>query len=314
MMHIFGKKGVGKSVLAFQLAFSYVLKSGRSVFYLDTELGFNKAVKPHWHSTFCRRFGEVPLASVGVERTALAKRDRRVEKRELELILGEGLKKAGIKYSEDQLSAATTLFTPKCRLVASKAKTPAIFILECIELEDILAIHGVNAELIISEAGRVETRLKPGTQMNVKLSPLGQFCTQHDVGLIVYDSIGMPFKSAFVGTQDLPGRATAMNLWFGRAQMLCNAYDCAVIALNHETIVPVTQRVTYYGGGPVGFDFKYSFHLRLRDPKKGGAPTESLNPDLAKDATRVLWSQRFPSRADYGACVLLRLNEKGFSL
>lgn len=111
------------------------------------------------------------------------------------------------------------------------------------------------------------------------------------------------------------GRASAMNLWFGQSQKMCGHLNATILALNHETGNPQTHYVSYYGGGPVGYDFKYSFQLRHWHRKLDALPEgcECLNPEIEKAAERVLISHRFPARADRGASVLLKLDSKGFT-
>jgi archaellum biogenesis ATPase FlaH len=316
MVHIFGRKGVGKSILAFQLAFQYAMREGRSVFYLDTELGFRKSIGPHWYEKFCNRFKKIPLVRIKREKPEEEKADkkRRPSRKIVEQALRDGLKDLGVNFIEEQLKAASRIFLSfDYRLTIPKVyQPPSIFVLEEPSLKDILALFGVNVRFIISDSGKVETRLQPGTQLDVRLTPIGRFCAKYDAGLIVFDSISAPLKSMFSGTQDLPGRASAMNFWFGQARKLCNSFDCTVLALNHESFAPTPpHKSTYYGGGPVGFDFKYSLHLQRRE-EKWKPPKESLNVELASEANRILWSQRFPDRPDYGACVLLRLSDEGF--
>lgn len=317
MIQVFGMKGVGKSLLAFQLAFQCVAKTGRSVFYLDTEVGFDKSIMPFWYPVFCQRFKDVPLIRLRKESYAVTKRDRKLMEAEVRAAVESGLREFKVEYSEEQLNAAVRALLPEYKLVEPEnVKTPAIFVLNEASLKDILGIHGVKVDLLISDGGRVETRLLPGTQGDVKATPLGQLCSKHDVGLIVYDSICSPVKSTFTsGTQDFPGRASAMNLWFGQSQKMCGHLNVTILALNHETGNPQTHYISYYGGGPVGYDFKYSFQLRGWHRKLVDLPEgcECLNPEAEKVAGRAVISHRFPARADRDAGVLLNLDSKGFT-
>lgn len=308
MIQIFGMKGVGKSLLAFQLAFQFITQTGRSVFYLDTEVGFDKSIMPFWYPIFCQRFKNIPLIRLRKESYAVTKRDRKLMEVEVKAALGSGLREYKVEYTEEQLNAAVRALLPEYKLIEPEtAKTPVIFVLNEASLKDILGIHGVKVDILISEGGRVETRLLPGTQVDVKATP---------IGLIVYDSICSPLKSTFTsGTQDFPGRASAMNLWFGQSQKMCGHLNATILALNHETGNPQTHYVSYYGGGPVGYDFKYSFQLRHWHRKLADLPEgcECLNPEIEKTAERALISHRFPARADRSAGALLKLDSNGFT-
>lgn len=317
MIQIFGMKGVGKSLLAFQLAFQFITQTGRSVFYLDTEVGFDKSIMPFWYPIFCQRFKEIPLIQLRKECYAVKPRDRKLMEADVKAALESGLREFKVEYTEAQLNAAVWALLPEFKLIEPEnAKPPAIFVLNEASLKDILGIHGVKVEILISDGGRVETRLLPGTQADVKATPIGQFCSKHDVGLIVYDSICSPLKSTFTsGTQDFPGRASAMNLWFGQSQKLCGYLNATILALNHETINPQAHYVSYYGGGPVGYDYKYSFQLRHWNRKPADLPQgcNCLNPEDEETAERAFISHRFPVRADRSAGVLLKLDAKGFT-
>lgn len=122
-------------------------------------------------------------------------------------------------------------------------------------------------------------------------------------------------KTFTSGTQDFPGRASSMNLWFGQSQKMCGHLNATILALNHETGNPQTHYVSYYGGGPVGYDFKYSFQLRHWHRKLADLPRgcKCLNPETENTAERALISHRFPARPDRGASVLLKLDSKGFT-
>jgi len=314
MNQIFGTRMVGKSILSFQLAFQYLKQQDRNVLYFDTELGFNKSIRPYWYPTYAQNTQQKPAVhTIKTRRYGQKKRKRKAQAKEIQTALQAGLNETDIKYTKQQIEAATHIFLPQIEIEAPTEKTPTIYILEQTPVQDILATHGIQAQIQISEGGRVETRAQPGTQLDIRQTPIGQFIEEHNIGLIIYDSISAPMKATFVGLQDLPGRSASQNLWFGQAQKAANIYNLTVIATSHETIDPITGQRKYYGGGPVGFDFKYTYHLRRHYHRANKKIKEALNPKASRQATHIIWLQRHPNTPPYGAALLLKLDDNGFN-
>lgn len=310
---IFGTRMVGKSILSFQLAFQYTKQHQRSVLYFDTELGFNKSIRPYWYPIFAELTQQQPpIHNVKTQRYADKPRKGKAQENEIHTALQAGLTEANIKYTEQQLNAATQIFQPQITIQAPQEKTPAIYVLEQTPVQDILATHGIQILIQISEGGRVETRAQPGTQLDIRQTPIGQFIEEHNIGLIIYDSISAPMKATFVGLQDLPGRSASQNLWFGQAQKAANIYDLTVIATSHESIDPITGQRHYYGGGPVGFDFKFTYHLQRHYHTTKTKLDAAINPNDSPNASHAFWIQRHPNTPTYGAAALLKLDKQGF--
>ena len=313
MNQIFGTRMVGKTILIYQLAFNYLKQEQRSILYLDTELGFNKSIQPYWYPVFAQQTGQQPpIHNIKTERHALKKRNRKAQETEIRTALQAGLTETDIKYTKQQLEAATQVFLPHIEIHAPPEEKPTIYILEQTPVQDILATHGIQASIQISEGGRVETRAQPGTQLDIRQTPIGQFVEEHNIGLVIYDSISAPMKATFVGLQDLPGRAASQNLWFGQAQKAANIYNLTIIATSHESIDPITRQRKYYGGGPVGFDFKYAYHLQRHYHTSKSKVGKALNPKASPNASHILWLQRHPNTPPYGAALLLKLDKQGF--
>jgi hypothetical protein len=187
-----------------------------------------------------------------------------------------------------------------------------IFVLESGLLEEILAVHGVKAEVLASEAGRVEMRVKPDSIYHIESSPIGVFVRSHNIGLVIYDSVTAPIKERFIATQDFPGRAAAINLWMGRVEELCHQLQVTALVVNHESVGPMDHRKAPYAVTTLGYRTKFILHIQPRSADSK-SPEGCLNSDLASGANRVIYAARHPRRPDHSTCILLKLDENGFT-
>ncbi|MBS7643210.1 AAA family ATPase [Candidatus Bathyarchaeota archaeon] len=316
LTQIYGGKGSGKTLLSMQLAYRYIMQEHKSVLYWDTEIGFDKAVKRFWYLPFNKRFGVEPqLFQTRIETYAL-KGKHRIQEKEVKIALEAALSEIGIKCTDEQLNSATRAFLPEYKLVSPqedmRKDSTGIFVLECGLLEEVLAVHGVKAEVLASEAGRVEVRVKPESIYRIESSPIGVFVRSYDIGLVIYDSVTAPIKERFIATQDFPGRAAAINLWMGRVEELCHKLQVTALVVNHESVGPLDHRKIPYATTTLGYRTKFILHIQSRSPDPK-SPECCLNPELASEANRVVYAARHPRRPDHSACILLKLNENGFT-
>lgn len=316
LTQIYGGKGSGKTLLSMQLAYRYIMQEHKNVLYWDTEIGFDKAVKGFWYLPFNKRFGVEPQLFQTEIETYAVKGKHRIQEREVKIALEAALNEIGIKYTDEQLNVAIRAFLPECKLVvpqedAGEGNT-GIFVLESGLLEEILAVHGVKTEVLASEAGRVEMRVKPDSIYHIEISPIGDFVRSHNIGLVIYDSLTAPIKERFIATQDFPGRAAAINLWMGRVEELCHHFQVTALVVNHESVGPMDHRKAPYAITTLGYRTKFILHIQPRnaDPK---SPEGCLNPDMASEANRVIYAARHPRRPDHSACILLKLDDNGFT-
>ena len=108
MNQLFGTRMVGKSILSFQLAYQYTKQHQQSVLYFDTELGFNKSIRPYWQQTFAQQTQQNPVIhTVKTERHALKARNKKAQQKEIRAALQAGLTETTLKYTKQQLDAAT---------------------------------------------------------------------------------------------------------------------------------------------------------------------------------------------------------------
>jgi hypothetical protein len=316
LTQIYGGKGSGKTLLSMQLAYRYIIQEHKSVLYWDTEIGFDKAVKGYWYLPFNKRFGIEPqLFQTRIEAYAI-KGKHRIQEKEVKIALEAALNEIGIKCTDEQLNAAARVFLPECKLIvpqedAGKEKA-GIFVLESGLLEEILAIHGVKIEVLTSEAGRVEMRVKPDSIYHIEISPIGDFVRSHNIGLVIYDSVTAPIKERFIATQDFPGRAAAINLWMGRVEELCHKLQVTALVINHESVGPMDHRKVPYATTTLGYRTKFILHIQSRSPDPK-SPEGCLNPELAPETNRVVYAARHPRRPDHSTCILLKLDETGFT-
>jgi len=312
LMQIFGEKAVGKSILTSQMAYKN-LENKENSLIIDTEQGFKNTIACYWHQRFSKRFGLDPIIKYPlIKRFAVKGRERRVNEAEVKSAIEAALSSLKINYTKAQLDQASWSFLPEVELdYEVSGDKPTVFVLEVPNLHDLLLLHGIRCDLIISESGRVEVRLLPGTSFNAVESSLGKIVKENRISLISYDSLSMPLKSTFVGTQDFPGRSAAIALILGQAQKLCSTQNVCVVSLNHVTVHPITGQNKPYGGQIVGYDFKFSLlleraHYSIVDDRT------VVNPSSAKDANRVLRIHRHPSYPEHSKSIALKLGEEGF--
>ncbi len=311
LLQVFGEKAVGKSIFSSQLAYKN-LEQGANSLIIDTEQGFKNTIGSYWHERFKKRFNlECDLQYVNIRRFALRGREKKVFESELKSLFEAALSSMKINYTKAQLEQACWPFLEGIEIGYAVKDKPTLYVIEAPALQDILALNGVRCDILISESGRVEVRLLPGTTFKVSESVLGRFVQEANISLLVYDSISMPLKSTFIGTQDFPGRSSATALILGQTQKLCSELNISVIALNHVTVNPITGQNKPYGGQIVGYDFKFSFMLEKAFSNIVNDRT-IVNRETLNEANRILRVHRHPSIPEYSLSIALKLCDEGF--
>ena len=311
LIQIFGEKAVGKSILSSQLAYKNLDNKENSLI-IDTEQGFKNTIGSYWHERFKKMVAkDVEIQYPTIKRFAVKGRERRISESEVRSTIEAALSSLKINYTKMQLEQACWSFLPEVELEYVIKDKPSVYVIEVPNLHDLLLLHGVRCDLLISDSGRVEVRLLPGTSFNAVESSLGKLIKEANISLISYDSLSMPLKSTFVGTQDFPGRSAATALILGQAQKLCSSLNICVLALNHVTTHPITGQNKPYGGQIVGYDFKFSFFLEKAYHSIIEDETV-VNSPLSSEANRVLRVHRHPSFPEYSISIALKLTEGGF--
>lgn len=309
LLEVFGLKAVGKSLFGLQSSFSSA-SEGLNALVFDTELSYFHNLLPFWRKPLTERFkAEIQVQRATVHRTSLEGKRKKASIAVLKESIRSAARQAQIEPSEEQLSQAVAVLLPDLKIEAEKADN-AVYIVEEPSLTSLLAIHGVDTDMVVSEGGRVEMRLRGMSRPED--SPLGSFVEEKRISMLVYDSISAPAKSTFTGTQDLPARASSFAFLLGQAQRLASRYNLAIVAINHISVHPHNPSWTHpYGGLIMGYDFKYVFHMEREPSPSKLAEYPIVNIEDCKEHNRLLWVYRHPRIDEYQAAVLVNLDSSG---
>jgi len=312
---IFGEKALGKSILSLQAAYSAVA-AGHSAIILDTEQSYFSYLVEYRKPGFEKRFGDkIQVKELKLERSTRSskKKDQPVSRSELVNALSSTLDRIGVAYNDNHMSAIADVLSPDFTVNLDGTEEPSIFIVQMPEIIDLLALHGNDVQKIVSEGGRVELRLK---STPVYQSALHQMIEATKAKLLVYDSISAPFKSSFLGTQDLPARSAGMAILLAHAQRLCVEFGIAVVVTSHSSINPMAawDRGKPYGGITLGHEAKFSFELTKNSSKRNKEAT-SVNPEdtIKPDRDgRAFWVHRHPALEDFSRYGHAYIDDEGF--
>lgn len=197
-----------------------------------------------------------------------------------------------------------------------------IFVLDIRTIEHILSFHGRGCSVTTSKTrhtreGEVKGGkfdLKPENRLWVSLweSPVGKFIEEHNIGMIVYDSITNPLTEFGFQQENLPARSNCTSWWLTKIQELSQLLDLVVIAILHETGNPQKEweRPSHEGGKAIDHNLKFIIYISAgkskRTPKTPTSDTD-WNP-----TTRELRNARHPSRRPFETYVKLDLTNNGF--
>lgn len=318
---VFGEKALGKSILCFQAACATV-SGGRSAVVIDTEQSYLSYLVKYRLPGMNKRFGrEIPVREVKLEKVPRTSGRRKGANRsELVTLLSDTLTRAGIAYSENHLSSVADILCPEFDIQIESPDEPSVLIVQMPDIIDLLKLHGVDAEIFVSEKSknaRVELHLK---STPVYESALHRMVERTKAKLLVYDSLSAPLKATYPNTQDLPARSSSMAMLLSHAQRLCIQFGIAVLTTSHVSISPIEEWDRRpYGGIILGHDAKFSFELTKGTAARNTKGTTTLiNPedkpeDERKAAEgRLVWVQRHPAMADYSKYGYAALDEEGF--
>ncbi len=308
---IFGEKALGKSILSLQAGFATVA-GGNSAIILDTEQSYLSYLVPYRKPGLEKRYG----TGAEVKELKLERVPRRQDKRskqpvtrsELITTLSGTLTKLGIAYTENHLSAVADILSPEFH-VELDGKDPSVMLIQMPEITELLALHGIDAEKMVSEGGRTELRQR---STPVYQSALHQIIEHTKAKLLVYDSISAPFKASFPSTQDLPARSAGLAMLLSHAQRLCVEFGIAVVVTSHASIDPIKAWDRRpYGGITLGHEAKFSFEL-TKSTAKRNKDAVALNEEDATEDGRAIWVQRHPAMADYSKFGYANIDDEGF--
>lgn len=307
---IFGEKALGKSILSLQAACSAVAE-GHSAIILDTEQSYFSYLIRYRKEGLNKRFGkDIPIRELKLERVPRASKKNKqpVSRSQLVTAMSSLLNQQGVAYNENHLSAIANILSPEYQ-VKLEGKGPSVMVIQMPQITDLLALHGTEADIVVSEGGRVELHLR---STPVYQSSLYQIIQQTDTKLLIYDSISAPFKSAFPNTQDLPARSAGLSMLLAHAQRLCIEFGIAVVVTSHASIDPMhAWNRKPYGGVTLGHEAKFSFEL-TKSTSKRSDDAVAVNPEDETDGGRAFWVQRHPALADYSKFGYANIDEEGF--
>jgi hypothetical protein len=318
---VFGEKALGKSIFCFQAACA-VVAAGRSAIVFDTEQSYFSYLVKYRLPGMNKRFGkEIPVREAKLEKVPKPSGKRKAASRsDLITIISDTLGRAGVAYSESQISSVGDILSPEFDVKIEAPDEPSVLIVQMPDIMQLLKLHGTDAEIHVSEKSqnpRVELRLK---STPVYESALYKMVEQTKAKLLIYDSLSAPLKATFPNTQDLPARSSSMAIMLSHAQRLCIQFDLAVLTTSHVSISPIEEWDRKpYGGIILGHDAKFSFELTKGTATRNTKGiTELINPDDKpgdeKQAAigRLIWAQRHPAMADYSKYGYASLDEEGF--
>ena len=130
----------------------------------------------------------------------------------------------------------------------------------------ILHDHGIpTADVEISKGGKM--KVVPLDTMMV--SPMDEFCTEKDVGMIIYDSMTMPMQAFGSNQENFPVRASAQQLWMHQMIDLSDEHDILCMITNHVTANPTDpyRRPELAGGKAVHHNCKVQFYIKRWEAK-----------------------------------------------
>ncbi len=309
---IFGEKALGKSIISFQTACAAVAE-GMSAIILDTEQSYGSYLVPYWQGRFAKRFGkEINVYEVKLERGPRASgRKKPVTRGQVISAFGGALDQLGVSYSDSHLGSLADIVSPEFHAELPEDKGPSVMIVQVPQVVPLLALHGIDAKMEVSEGGRVGIRLQ---STPVYESVLHDMIQKTGAKLLVYDSVSAPFKAAFANTQDLPARSAGLAMMLAHSQRLCVDFGIAVEVVSHVSIDPINEWDRRpYGGVILGHEAKFSLELTKATAKRNskGSPT-ALNPEEEKTSGKAFWMARHPALEEYTRFGYSRQDEEGF--
>ena len=172
-----------------------------------------------------------------------------------------------------------------------------VYIIEARHIKNILAAHGYDVELKISDGAKIDVKLK-----NIKRSRVEELVDKCNVRYLVYDSLSNPLKTTFVGGRvNFPGRADAINLWLSSILAISDDYDIVIYGTSHRSVDPTNPyaRPHITGGSTIQYNFKVAVYV---DPSKS-----TRTPNVRK-----LYVARFFNTEPWKRVSKIELTDNGY--
>lgn len=292
---IFGAHATNKSILSYQLAYSF-FNAGSNALLIDTEGGSGEHALSPWIKAFNERY------KLGVEI-------------------------ARIKYNWD-FDRKINSWTIDREIKDNKTY---FFVADLRTIFKVLAFHGVQVHLEVSKSTRKQDKktgqlgdpegggqlqirfLGPGSyEEDISKTPIGQIVQKFGIKFVLVDSITNPVELFVSGQLNRPGRDDTQGLWFQQLQSLACEKNVTIVGTFHMTWDPTNQYDPYgkpVGGKAVGHNFKY---LLLMQPYRGAGGKESRSLDATKKNRRKMMLLRHPRKPPLDERYTVQLTDFGF--
>jgi len=185
-----------------------------------------------------------------------------------------------------------------------------IILRKIVDLKELFTFFGMDVEFEISDSGMTtikyigEAMIKDPNDRRKKIpySEAQDLIEKEDVGMIVIDSITMPFKAKFTGGREqLPGRSSAYGLLLAKLNTLTDKYNLITFITAHESLTPGGyDKPTAVGASTLKYMSK--FWLYLEKPA-------FTNPRMT--GFRRVYLVRFPNANDWSRKGVLEFTENG---
>jgi RecA/RadA recombinase len=190
-------------------------------------------------------------------------------------------------------------------------KEDPIILKKIVDLKDIFKFFGMDVDFEISKEGMVNVKYYGDTKVpdekdrrrRVIYSEASELIRKEDIGMMVIDSITLPFKSKFAGGREqLPGRSSAYSLLLTRVGLYTEELNLITFITAHESLVPSVnyEKPTAVGSSIMKYMSKFWYAIEK--------PAFS-NPKMT--GFRRIYLVRFPNVNDWSRKGVIEFTEKG---
>ncbi len=300
---IYGPPKVGKSTLAGQLTWEYMKATGKNVLYIGTEGGEEIALYSWKIQGFDDRYQispslikvipEVTVTETEVEESVKAEDDKKGKRKRRRVELAK-LYYEDIDKGKDKLN---------------------IYILEARRFIPLLNLHGYPILSEATESGKITVRVgqpKEGIALPVtENTPIGIICKEKNIGMIIYDSVSMPFREFVGGQLNFPSRADTEALLYIQAQELSAKFGIVVLGIGQPTQNQADRFdiMKPIGGNVVLHNFKIQLKMDFIRTPMGKPLISGKNANVRRILVDRFFSTKTGTQAGYST---LELSDEGY--
>ena len=190
-------------------------------------------------------------------------------------------------------------------------KESPIILKKIVDLKEIFKFIGMDVDFEVSNSGMVNVKYygdatvpdEKDRRRRVPYSEFDELIKKEDIGMVVIDSITMPFKSKFAGGREqLPGRSSAYALLLTRIALYTEKHDLITFITSHESLSPDAsyEKPTAVGASTMKYVSKFWYYLEK--------PAFS-NPKMT--GFRRVYLVRFPNVNDWSKRGVIEFTNKG---